>query len=180
MLDLETLDTSSTAVVTAVGAVVFDPYSNFIGDSFYRVATDWTDQQRRGRTISGDTVAWWMDQEEAARKALTKPPQRQALPTFSILREFTEFLEGYSGDVEMWGNGADFDNVILGSLFAAYGAQKPWSYSKNRCFRTLNSLPKPKHIILPMRTGTHHNALDDAITQARALQAIFAAQRKVA
>jgi hypothetical protein len=177
MLDLETMDTTPSAVVVAVGAVFFDPYSSRIGDTFYQVANDWPDQQRRGRSIDGDTVRWWLEQSYDAQQALVKPPSRNSNQTFGILREFTEFLDGVHQDVELWGNGSDFDNVILGGLFKSYGVSKPWSYSRNRCFRTIASQPRPVGFVPPPRTGTHHNALDDALTQVRTLQAIYAATR---
>lgn len=173
MIDLETLDTGPSAVVVALGAVEFDPYNHRIGETFYRVANDWSAQQRKGRTISGDTVAWWMDQGDGARTALTRPPAKHSCSTFGILREFSEFLEGYAGDVEIWGNGADFDNVILGDLFKAYGCEKPWTYTNNRCFRTLKNLRHTRDMVMPARAGTHHNALDDAVHQARCLQVLM-------
>lgn len=174
MLDLETLDTSPTAVVTAVGAVVFDPYSERVGQTFYRVTNDWSDQQRRGRTISGDTVRWWLEQSHEAQEALTKPAAKASISTQGLLQEFTEFLENTGGDILVWGNGADFDNVILGGLFASYGRQRPWSYRNNRCFRTAMALYPGVTVV---RQGTHHNALDDALTQVHALQAAFANRR---
>ena len=76
-------------------------------------------------------------------------------------------------DVELWGNGADFDNTILGSLYDAFGLRKPWSYSRNRCYRTMKNIgigPRKPQV----REGIYHNALDDAITQAIHLQDIFA------
>lgn len=173
MIDLETLDTDSSAVVVAVGAVEFDPYNHRIGNTFYRVINDWSCQQRKGRTISGDTVCWWMEQSEDARKAITHPSAKDSCSTFTMLREFNEFLDGFAGDVEIWGNGADFDNVILGGLYKAYGVQRPWSYSTNRCYRTIKNLAKNRGIILPERQGTHHNALDDALHQARCLQVLM-------
>ncbi|MDQ3273757.1 MAG: 3'-5' exoribonuclease [Actinomycetota bacterium] len=177
MLDLETLDTCPTALVTAIGAVMFDPYSTYIGHKFYAVTTDWPCQQRKGRTISGDTVAWWLEQSDEARKALASPPFGVALSTHAALNGFCEFFDGHGGDTDVWGNGADFDNVILGSLYGSFNLTRPWTYSKNRCFRTINSLPKSKLFVKPEREGTHHNALDDAVYQARVLQAIFADQR---
>ena len=40
MLDLETLDTSPSAVVLSSGAVAFDPYTNALGDRFYVEMTE--------------------------------------------------------------------------------------------------------------------------------------------
>lgn len=172
MLDLETLDTAPTAVVLSIGAVAFDPYSNEIGETFYVESDSAAHQQKNGRTISGATVRWWMQQSEEARKVFGALPEL-GTPTNTALRMFTDFV-GRNGqdNVKVWGNGADFDNVILGSLFESYGMPRPWSYSKNRCYRTMKNIGigprRPKD-----REGVHHNALDDAITQAKHLQEIF-------
>jgi inhibitor of KinA sporulation pathway (predicted exonuclease) len=41
--------------------------------------------------------------------------------------------------------------------------QAPWKFYNDRCYRTLKAMYP--HIKMPKRTGTHHNALDDAISQ---------------
>ena len=179
MLDLETLDTSSSAVVLSIGAVAFDPGTNALGalgDKFYvEMTEDVGTQQARGRTISGDTVRWWMQQDVLAKRVFAVPPPDgvERVNTFEALTRFGIFVAANGDrDVELWGNGADFDNAILGSLYDAFGLRKPWSYSRNRCYRTMkNRGIGPRR---PARIGTHHNALDDAITQAVHLQEIFA------
>lgn len=177
MLDLETLDTTSSAVVISIGAVAFDPETNALGDRFYVETTeDTAAQQARGRTISGDTVRWWMQQDVLAKRvfSMSPPDGVERVNTFEALSRFGLFVAANGDrDVEMWGNGADFDNVILGNLYGAFGLRKPWSYGRNRCYRTMKNIGigtrKPQ-----VREGVHHNALDDAITQARHLQEIFA------
>lgn len=159
MLDLETLDTAITAAVISLGAVFFD--KDRVGHTFYRVL-DVEDQQAAGRTVNQKTMEWWAQQSEAARKVFLAEPT----PTRVVLAEFAEFL----GDrnIKVWGNGADFDCSITGSLYDTFKVKRPWSYSNNRCFRTLKNvaLAHGSHD-LPQREGAHHNALDDAIYQAR-------------
>lgn len=175
MVDLETLDTTPSAVVTSIGAVAFDPYSKELGDNFYLELTDdLAVQQERGRTISADTVVWWMRQGQAAQQ-LFAPRSGSAVrcSTASALTHFTDFVRLNGGkDAKLWGNGADFDNVILGSLYKSFGVNKPWSYGNNRCFRTIKNLKGAPGS--PDRVGVHHNALDDAVTQALHLQKIMA------
>lgn len=175
MLDLETLDTASSAVVVSIGAVAFDPGTNVLGDKFYvEMTEDTAAQQARGRTISGDTVRWWMQQDTSAKRVFSESIDGvDRLDTFEALSRFNLFVAANGDrDVELWGNGADFDNVILGSLYDAFGLRKPWSYSRNRCYRTMKSIGiGPRR---SARVGTHHNALDDAVTQAIHLQEIFA------
>lgn len=183
MVDLETLDTRQSAVVASIGAVAFDPYavgSSAIGDRFYVELTgDLMEQQRRGRTISADTVVWWMRQGQAAQQlfASPAPPGVERVDTHEALVRFALFIEANGGrDSEIWGNGADFDNVILGSLYEDFGIKRPWSYSRNRCFRTMKNISGVPH--KTERFGVHHNALDDAITQVEHLQKINAHLRE--
>lgn len=179
MVDLETLDTRQSAVVTSIGAVAFDPYavgSFAIGDRFYVELTgDLMEQQRHGRTISADTVLWWMRQGQAAQQLFSFPaaPGVDRVGTREALDRFARFVEANGGrDSEIWGNGADFDNVILGSLYEDFGIERPWSYGRNRCFRTMKNIHGVPH--KTERSGVHHNALDDAITQVEHLQKINA------
>lgn len=178
MLDIETLDTSPQAVVISIGAVVFDPLAEELGPVYYTELTDLADQQQRGRTLNADTVVWWMNQDALARQVFAEKaadaPNRAT--TVNALLGFAELIRAAGGrDALIWGNGSDFDNIIVGSLYDSYGMKKPWSYSKNRCFRTMKNLRPDVKVA---REGTHHNALDDAITQAKHLQAIYQALTK--
>ena len=176
MMDIETLDTKQSAVVLSIGAVVFDPHSKELGEKFYVEFThDLTAQQRVGRTVSTDTVVWWMQQGAAAKQIFADPSPEgvRRVPTAQGLAEFASFVARNGGkEVELWGNGSDFDNVIVGSLYDSFGMAKPWSYGKNRCYRTMKRA-FGENVPL-VRQGVHHNGLDDAITQAVHLQEIFA------
>lgn len=181
MLDLETLDTKTSAVVLSIGAVVFDPSSVGTvgsGSTFYAEMTDDTEtQQAHGRTISGKTVGWWMQQSATAQGLFAELPansnMRRRMNTHNALSAFSNFVFKNGGrDAQIWGNGSDFDNLILGSLYESFNISKPWSYGKNRCYRTMKR--EFGEGIPIKRYGTHHNALDDAITQAVHLQEIYA------
>lgn len=182
MVDLETLDTEQSAVVLSVGLVAFDPMTKELGEKLYIELTDTTDdQQTIGRTISSSTFKWWMQQGVLARRVFATMPQEGAYRPSSLpeaLNAICGFFARNGGDkVQLWGNGADFDNVILGSLFDSMGLKKPWSYSRNRCFRTmkrLSGIMGNLKIQTPDFEGTPHNALDDAVHQAVHLQEIFA------
>ena len=174
MLDLETLDTATTAVVVSIGAVAFNPRSKELGPTLYlELTNDLVAQQKRGCTISSDTVVWWMRQGAQARALFDEgdPAISSKVSTREALELFSKFITDNGGHkAKVWGNGADFDNIILGNLYKAFGMPVPWSYSRNRCFRTMKALGSSKYT----RYGVHHNALDDAITQAKHLQEITA------
>jgi exodeoxyribonuclease VIII len=181
MLDLETLDSSSKAVVISIGAVAFDPTGE-LGERFYAELTDDTStQQRVGRVISGATVSWWMRQDVMAKQVFSSFPSPSILryTTLDALTAFSNFVANNGGnDAIMWGNGADFDNVILGSLYSDFEGPCPWKFYNNRCYRTMKNIG-----IGPRRprshAGTKHNALDDAVTQAIHLQEIFTCLRSL-
>lgn len=169
MIDLETLDVKPSAVVVSIGAVWFDGKDR-LGAEFYEVC-DLDDQFRYGRTMAPSTVKWWLQQSAEAREVFIKPPTK----TSKVLADFVDFLGEGNKWAKVWGNGADFDNIILGGLYETYGVARPWSYGNNRCFRTLKNLYQ---IIPPNRVGTHHNALDDAKYQAEWANAILSNFRK--
>jgi len=66
----------------------------------------------------------------------------------------------------VWGNGADFDLPILAAAYKAAGGPPPWKPYNGRCYRTLKNLAPS---IKLERQGTHHQALDDAVCQAKHL-----------
>ena len=163
MLDLETLGTRPGSIITAIGAVRFSP-ENGISDRYY-AAIDPADGQRLGFTMDASTVIWWMRQSDAARSLYADP---MAMPLADALGGFARFAKG----ALIWGNGADFDNALLAEAYIRCGMRVPWPHSASRCFRTLKDL-RPD---IPMeRVGTHHNALDDAATQALHALAIMRA-----
>jgi hypothetical protein len=177
MIDLEALGLRPNAVVPSIGAVFFDPNSDALGPQFHRICKDLEEQQARGRVIDADTMLWWMNQDKSARDASFHDTSRMGL-TQGVLEELASFLRGSdNGQVRVWGNGSDFDNVLLASLYQSYGMNAPWYFRNNRCFRTYRNLPFAPRAAA--REGTHHNPLDDAIHQARHHQAITAAMSAI-
>jgi len=165
MLDLETLGNKPGAVIVAIGAVKFN--GDEILSSFYE-RVDAESCVKAGLTLDTSTVMWWLKQSDEARAEIVKP----GMPLTEALTMFTAWI----GDpnLEVWGNGAAFDNVILAGAYDALGMERPWYFWNDRCYRTMKSL----HPEIPMeRDGVHHNALDDAISQARHLMAIFSATK---
>ena len=160
MLDLETWGTKPGSVITSIGAVVFNDEA--ITDTFYarvdpRSCTD------AGLAIDPSTVLWWLRQSDAAREEFIMPNQHIE----TALADFSRWcLAGREGDPVLWGNGATFDNALLRAAYGACGIVAPWSPFHDRCYRTAKSY-RPD--IKMVRTGTHHNALDDARSQAEHL-----------
>lgn len=154
MLDLETLGTKPGSVIVSIGAVKFNNYE--ITSSFYE-RIDPESCVAVGLKIDIPTVMWWLQQENAARLEITKPGKNLC----EVLNSFAVWVG--CDEVEVWGNGAAFDNVLLSNAYTSAGVKCPWNFWNDRCYRTIKNM----HPEVPMRTliGTHHNALDDAKTQ---------------
>lgn len=162
MLDLETLGQKPGSVIVALGAVKFG--NGEITDSFYR-RVDPGSCESIGLRMDASTVLWWLKQSNEARLEIAKP----GLHICEVLGLFADWVA--DPDAEVWGNGSGFDNVLLGDAYDRAMRHRPWKFWNDRCYRTIKSM----HPEVPMpRTGTHHNALDDAKTQALHLMAILA------
>ncbi|HBX7882497.1 TPA: exonuclease [Klebsiella pneumoniae] len=176
MVDLETMGKKKNAPIVAIGAVVFDPATGSIGESFYKVvclesSVNW------GAVIDPSTVIWWLKQSSEARSAIVND---DAIPLQDALLQFREFVSdnvaGGSKKAQVWGNGASFDNSILRSSYDCIAEDYPWEYWNDRDVRTMVELGQaisfdPKTTI-PFE-GSRHNALADAIHQARYVSAIW-------
>lgn len=163
MVDIETLGNGPGCIILSIGAVKFDPKSDEIDPIYFYSTISPEDSQRQGLQFDASTVIWWMSQNETARKALTSA----TAPLVNVLEQFAAWLPK---DAIVWGNGSDFDNVIIAEAYKVTGKPLPWPFWNNRCFRTLKNLFR--HVKVD-KSGTAHNALDDAINQAKHCQAIF-------
>ncbi|ENM1807723.1 3'-5' exoribonuclease [Klebsiella variicola] len=176
MVDLETMGKKHNAPIVAIGAVVFDPATGSIGESFYKVvclesSVNW------GAVMDPSTVIWWLKQSSEARSAIVND---DAIPLLDALLQFREFVSdnvaGGSKKAQVWGNGTSFDNSILRSSYDCIAEDYPWEYWNDRDVRTMVELGQaisfdPKTTI-PFE-GSRHNALADAIHQARYVSAIW-------
>jgi len=173
MLDLETLDSTPSSAVIAIGAVIFDPAdaSGYKEIDRYYTVVDPRSCVSAGLTIGTDTVMWWMEQSEQARSQFFKDRPKSKL--VDALDGFAAFLAKHTdtrGNIRVWGNGASFDNVILGNAYRALGKPQPWKFWNDMCYRTLKNLMPSVEL---RRGGTYHRADDDAATQAEHLYRIW-------
>ena len=155
MVDLETMGNTPGCAMISIGAVVFS--ENGLGEEFYQTI-DIEDAMRCGLHVDGSTLKWWLQQNpKALAEAVTG-----AAPLREVLSEFSTWMNKL-GTVHLWGNGSDFDNVLISAAYAKVDMPLPWKFFNNRCYRTLKSLAPDVKI---ERIGSHHNALDDARSQA--------------
>lgn len=138
-IDIETLGTSSDAIIVSIGAV------NVLDDAHEFHQLVHLDQP--GRSADGACVAWWMlsgNRDELVREP--RVPLRDAL--LALSRWIGDDVDG------VWCHGPAFDGVILEHAFRSVDV--PWSYRALRCTRTAS------HIVAVGPSRQTHQALEDA------------------
>lgn len=169
MCDLETGGRRPGCVIASIGATIM--WTSFEGEfsspDFYLELNTF---DQCGLTTDPDTLAWWLAMSPETHErffgepTLSKPSLRDGLWQFGLwLGEIADRDLKGEPNLRLWGNGADFDNAILQVAYEAAGLPVPWPFWHNRCYRTLKAMTKEVRMD---RQGTHHNALDDAKSQA--------------
>jgi exodeoxyribonuclease VIII len=183
ILDFETFGLGEKAVLLALGACTFDPATGEIGAEFYAGIDPRTQQ---GRDIDPSTVIWWLKQDQAARDKITHAVSladtlEQGIPegtpeeeidelyknaahsVQNVARSFIAWFDTLGDDVLVWTNGA-VDHAWLQSMMDYCGYKNPVPYRAQRDYRTLKGLFRD---VKADDYGVAHNALDDAIKQAK-------------
>lgn len=170
MIDLETMGTDPYSPILSIGAVRFrfDDQPIEGEDMFYQVVK-LDSCMEMGLRASASTISWWMQQSDEAKAIFV---DAEAMPLPNALDEFTTWWS--SRPDEIWGNSISFDGGILKDAYRVCKKEAPWAFWRERCYRTMKSLPAVADVKLK-RTGTHHNALDDAYSQAMHLREIYKA-----
>lgn len=170
MIDLETMSTRPTAAIVSIGAVAFDYTDNDpIKNTFYtNVVLDDSD----GSQIDGETVMWWMEQSNEARKALTYPTPIYLPFALENLKAFIE--DNMDKYTRLWSHN-NFDSPIIRDSFRRCGLKFPISFRRDRDIRTILDVYNDLYSAdVPIeRDGVLHNALDDAIYQAKVVTYIL-------
>lgn len=166
MIDLETMGIRPTSAILSIGVTVFDQES--ILDQFY-TPVSLQSCLDAGLTTDKSTEIWWSQQTDAARLAWQTP---DAPELSKALSEMGAWMRGVAPESYIcpWGNGADFDLVLLINAYNALNADAPWKFYNHHCFRTMKNMFK---VQAPLKVGTHHNALDDAVNQTNHLHVIL-------
>lgn len=169
MIDFETLGKVADAVILSIGAVKFDVDSDAIDDNGFYASISIDSNLAAGRRIQEDTLLWWMGQEPEAQRVFHEPKM-------SLDAALEDFHAWFDPDMfkkyRVWSNGADFDIPMICHAWTVAGYEAPWQFWNNRCFRTLKSMPRADEADHVPNPGKH-NALMDAITQAKQAQAIM-------
>lgn len=169
MCDLETMGLPPDGAIVSIGACFFDMETCTIGPTFNRVINLAT-AVRDGGTMNPATIMWWLGQSDSARKAILYSTEDIRV----VLTDFTAFIAEHSRvqDVRPWGNSNSFDLTLLNGAYMRAGMKTPWSPFRERDFRTVRNMYPSVEYNTDAKGDCAHNALEDAIFQAKHLFAI--------
>lgn len=181
VIDLETPAQDSHSAILTIGVVIVDLLELKLVDHFYQ-PLELTHQQHHGRTIYHQpTHDWWMREDNAeARQYAYHHDQAHRVNLREAITRLNRFLAGHfpqPTQVQLFGNGPEFDNTILANAAAAADIELYGYYGGNQSLRTLVLLGRlllgqdPKYS-RPF-VGIQHHALHDAVHEAEVLLDIW-------
>ena len=174
MLDIETMGDGPEVAIMSIGACFFDITTGEIGATFHE-QINLESAVDAGLIMDVSTVLWWMQQSDEARSKFADNSKARCIQL--VLLAFKSFIEDSNEQCKVWGNGATFDNVIVKNAFKkCTGFDAPWSFYNDMDVRTIVRLGReigfdPKRD-MPFE-GIKHDALADAIHQAKYVSAIY-------
>lgn len=154
-IDLETLGINSKAPIVQVGMSFFTRKGIFLNT---QLTVNFEDAIKYGEA-DGSTIAWWLKQPKVAQDTLFQDP-RSAVEVCEIIQKLVAAQEPDF----FWAH-ATFDFPILKSLFKKLDIEFNLDHRKMMDLRTLELASGDYQ--WTEREGIHHNALDDAVHQAK-------------
>ncbi|WP_416186941.1 3'-5' exoribonuclease domain-containing protein [Enterobacter ludwigii] len=176
MVDIEAFGKKADSPVVSIGAVFFDPSTGNTGFEFYKVIS-LESAMASGGVPDASTIIFWLKASPEARSELVMD---DAIPLDDALLQLNEFIAENAANgaesVQVWGNGATYDNVLLEASYDRTGIPCPWKFWNNRDVRTIVELGKaigckPRYEI-PFE-GEPHKAISDALHQVKYVSAIW-------
>lgn len=155
MIDLETLGSNPKAPVVQIGMVFFTREGIQVQSE---LTVDFDDALKHG-DADGSTIKWWLQQPPEAQRTLFVNQR----PIKEVADICVKLLEAQNPNY-YWAH-ATFDFPIFLSMFRSLGMKYPLPHKRCYDLRTLEFLAGP--IEWEKREGVHHNALDDAVYQAK-------------
>jgi hypothetical protein len=173
MIDIETLDTTPSAVVIQIAAVVF----SYTEKGAVKIISEFDTklpvetQLNNGRTISADTITFWLKKYKQQLLLGELLSAAEDGHHFTDLKEFLLFCST-SGASEYWSQGPTFDTTILEDMVKQSGVPDlPWKFYQVRDLRTVQKfVGDDKKSIEMKKASSNHNAHDDCHSQIKLLQ----------
>lgn len=163
MTDIETLGTSSDSTIIQISAIAFDIETGVYISEFNQIADI---SKNEVMNVDGDTIKWWLNtNKELLTDLLNSGKQSSKV----VLRNFYDWINEFSDEVFLWGNGILFDNKLIEHQLKADGLDYPIYYKNDRDMRTIVDLASKKLGITESELKerfkddslVEHNAYDD-------------------
>lgn len=152
MVDLETLGIDHDSPIIAIGAT--DGTNSFYGKISLADVKG---------SISPGVMLWWLGQDKEAIQENFFTPSTHG-DFSSLLSDFTVWLrnviDAAQEDYRIYGNGVDFDLVMLTHQYRELNWVLPWNFRKQMCYRALKN--QFHYIQADDLGGIKHSALADA------------------
>jgi hypothetical protein len=160
MVDIEALGRKTDSVIISICAIEFDLNTGETNRIFYEKCNIQSCLDA-GLKVDGDTISWWMKQDDKSRLEVVSGTQSLS----NMLFKFTNFIQELkSSNLCIWGNSNRFDMGLLESSYTKLKKNIPWKFSLERDVRTLVSfspnIKKEMEFI-----GTKHYPVDDCLHQ---------------
>ncbi|MBQ3569586.1 MAG: 3'-5' exoribonuclease [Methanocorpusculum sp.] len=171
VLDLETLSLQPDARVISIGAVGLDAAFQIVNHFYIPLRIEWFANPRY--SIDTNTFNWWLKQSEEARAALDI--EDGALYS-DAAEHFSKWVKanGDPATIKVWGNGPEFDIVILRYLFGDNHTEWPFAYNSAQSIRTIRMLNDTLNLgAVWTEPRVKHHALYDAEAEALFLQDVM-------
>lgn len=165
MIDLETLGTSSDAVILQIGWVFFDRDNasrTFFSRGWY---PDINEQVNMGFQIDIRTMEWWMQQNSEEYRV---QQQANRLPVDQVVAEMIDIWNSAGREyTNVWAKGTHFDLPILRKILP-----EPWHFRNIHDLRTLKLAGEMRRIDVTQTNDRPHDAVHDAEAQAMEVVAL--------
>lgn len=161
-IDIETLDTQPSAVVLSFGAALLDDSGDIakLGPE-RRLPVE--EQLAVGRTMSWNTLSWWMAQGDTAQvRAFTA----SRVGPYQAMQEIASIEHMITDNTRVWARDPNFDCVILCNLFASMGWKLPGylrRFYRWRSIRTIEDIAQAVGNYERQMPAVPHSALSDAM-----------------
>lgn len=139
ILDLETLDVESTAVVLSAAVIHFDinkkySYEDLLNECCF-VKFDAKEQiEKYKRTVSKETIQWWKGQPEQVRK-ISVVPSKEDVSLIDGLSTIKDYVSSFKDEKIVWIRGA-LGQVIFNSLCKSAGVYSIFPFHNYMELRT--------------------------------------------
>lgn len=136
IFDIETLDTESTAVVLSAALVWVnegDTYEDMIDNCLFVKFDSKIQAAKYNRTISKETLDWWLKIHPAIRKTSFDPSPNDLSPEDGILA-LKDYITKH-GDGLIWARGS-LDQMVIDSLTLKVDMERLLPYNNWRDVRT--------------------------------------------